>query len=601
MSPLPSSPGRSRGGLLPEARGYRRIGAVRRAQIITTYGVGSLIAIDNGSYIVGGLDDWKVTDDLSIQEPRLATMLGVDDFRLPPAPPESGSDGIKVHRFPVWYSCPGCGRLAPFREFNSPKGKNVCAECDEELTPSRFIAACANGHVTEFPYRAWVHRVPDGHTNSCQGALSIRTAGTTASLRSVLISCECGKTVSMEGSFRRNALSSLKIRCYGDRPWLGQRDSVECTEQLRTLQRGSSAAWYAVVRSAISIPPWSEGIHRVVGPYLSRLVGRSDSEIASFLDIQRVLANTNYTTQDVLRIVRDAEESDGDQGPALDWPRFLREEYQQLHSHTPERDRQQHFVCEPPTGDTEPLRRHGISKSMLVHRLREVRALPSFTRITGPDDDNDKKRMAPLSVTKKSWLPAIEVIGEGVFLDLTGERLTTWEAETDVIDRANVIRTNHLAELSERSGTRVTDSFVTPRYLLLHTLAHALINEWSLDAGYPAASLRERLYIDDTMAGILIYTATSDSAGSLGGVVAQGEPASLVHSLEAALERCRWCSADPLCMESGPAGSGALNRAACHSCVMLPETSCETNNRFLDRALLIGGPGNAELGYFNRL
>jgi hypothetical protein len=120
-----------------------------------------------------------------------------------------------------------------------------------------------------------------------------------------------------------------------------------------------------------------------------------------------------------------------------------------------------------------------------------------------------------------------------------------------------------------------------------------LINEWSLDGGYPAAALRERLYAYENMAGVLIYTATSDSAGSLGGLVAQGEIDSLASSLPAAFERAGWCSNDPLCMESEASGADSVNLAACHACVLLPETSCETNNSFLDRALLVstGVPG----------
>jgi hypothetical protein len=127
-----------------------------------------------------------------------------------------------------------------------------------------------------------------------------------------------------------------------------------------------------------------------------------------------------------------------------------------------------------------------------------------------------------------------------------------------------------------------------------------LINEWSLNGGYPTAALRERLYADQDMAGVLIYTATSDSAGSLGGLVAQGEIESLASALPAAFDRVGWCSNDPLCMESEASGADSLNLAACHACVLLPETSCETNNSFLDRALLVATPsaGGAP-GYFS--
>jgi hypothetical protein len=124
--------------------------------------------------------------------------------------------------------------------------------------------------------------------------------------------------------------------------------------------------------------------------------------------------------------------------------------------------------------------------------------------------------------------------------------------------------------------------------VLVHTLAHVLIDQWSLECGYPAASLRERLYVNDEMAALLIYTATSDSAGSLGGVVGMAKGGKFARSFNLALERATWCSNDPLCMESGATGVNARNLGACHACVLLPETSCELENSLLDRGLLIG-------------
>jgi hypothetical protein len=136
---------------------------------------------------------------------------------------------------------------------------------------------------------------------------------------------------------------------------------------------------------------------------------------------------------------------------------------------------------------------------------------------------------------------------------------------------------------------------------MLHTLAHVLINQWALDCGYPAASLRERLYISDTMAGLILYTATSDSAGSLGGVIAQAQAEILDDSLRESVARASWCSADPLCIETTAAGVDALNLAACHACVLLPEVSCEEMNLFLDRGLLTGTPEAPEVGFFREL
>jgi hypothetical protein len=131
------------------------------------------------------------------------------------------------------------------------------------------------------------------------------------------------------------------------------------------------------------------------------------------------------------------------------------------------------------------------------------------------------------------------------------------------------------------------------RYVLLHSIAHLLINELALECGYGAASLRERIYSSsgedgsDPMAGFLIYTAAADSEGTLGGLVSMAKPDTFGRVLERAIGRAQLCSSDPLCAEHVPTPEDrTLHGAACHSCLFLPETSCERNNRLLDRAAL---------------
>ena len=137
---------------------------------------------------------------------------------------------------------------------------------------------------------------------------------------------------------------------------------------------------------------------------------------------------------------------------------------------------------------------------------------------------------------------------------------------------------------------------ITPRMLLVHSLSHSLINQWSLECGYPAAALRERLYVSDAMAGILIYTATTDSAGSLGGVISLAETNRLAATFVGAVQTAGWCSSDPLCIEAVAAGVDSLNLAACHACLLLPEVSCEHSNVFLDRVMLVGTAGQSRTG-----
>ena len=152
----------------------------------------------------------------------------------------------------------------------------------------------------------------------------------------------------------------------------------------------------------------------------------------------------------------------------------------------------------------------------------------------------------------------------------------------------------------------VADRAWASRYLLVHSLAHVLINQFVFECGYSTASLRERLYIsadaNAPMAGILIYTAAGDSEGTLGGLVRLGRQERLGPVVRRALSRASWCSADPVCSENlGGQGSRLANLAACHACVLLPETSCETVNQGLDRAMIVGTADNREPGWMAEL
>ena len=224
--------------------------------------------------------------------------------------------------------------------------------------------------------------------------------------------------------------------------------------------------------------------------------------------------------------------------------------------------------------------------------------MSSFGRLFPPMPEDPAEFRAPLYEVNPGWLPGIEVSGEGLFLRLREQDLASWELRANVRHRARRIDDNFVARLA-RQGLKPTRA-VTPRFILAHTLAHALIGQFSLDSGYPAAALRERIYVGENMAGLLIYTATSDSAGSFGGLIAQADGGKLDIALGEALARISWCSGDPLCVESDASGTDSLNLAACHACVLLPEVSCEEFNVFLDRALVVGSPSDPSLGYFSR-
>ncbi|NUS29289.1 MAG: DUF1998 domain-containing protein [Streptomyces sp.] len=613
MTPPPARRRRTGTDSAAPARNLPRRGTVRRAQAITTYGVGSLVAVDQESFIVSGLDGadehWSSDESPRIHEQRLARLLRVQHFRLPPASEDTSRDGIRVRRFPLMHSCPECNDLRRHRDFNPPAGRSVCGTCEADLVPSRFVVACEAGHLDDFPYWHWVHRASGGGATTagqCGGTLKMRTSGRSSSLRSILVSCTCGvPEVSMEGSFRKSALKDLGLRCRGTRPWLGTSAPAQvCAMTPRTLQRGSSAVWQPVLKSALSIPPWSDGRADPLAEHWPRLRELKSEDVPGALKF--LFGDDSPVPVDEVLALLDAEREEdpsGDDEPTFDHRyRALRnKEYERLRAGNDEREhsRKEQFICETPLGDPSVLRPLGVSGPMLVKKLREVRALKAFTRLADPDSTTELHEVL-LSDTPPQWLPAMEVRGEGVFLRLDEERLDSWEKAVSVAARVERMRSAHQRVLEQRATDpgRVPPSPATPRMVLLHTLAHVLINEWSLESGYPAAALRERLYAADDMAGVLVYTATSDSAGSLGGLVAQGEPDLLDRTIRSAVRRAEWCSSDPLCVESEASGTGGTNLAACHACVMLPETSCEHNNILLDRALLVGTPEDPYVGFF---
>jgi hypothetical protein len=249
-----------------------------------------------------------------------------------------------------------------------------------------------------------------------------------------------------------------------------------------------------------------------------------------------------------------------------------------------------------------------------VSRLREVRALAGFSRIDPyPVSAEQVPKaiidgfVAAISKTPRTWLPAAEIRGEGLFLRFRNEAVDAWINENPGTTR----RIGVLDAISDRMAAErgYTRSYrITPRLLLVHSFAHALIRQISIECGYSSSALRERLYVAETsdtapaMNGVLVYTGSPDSEGSLGGLVRLAEPALLELIVKRTIANARWCGSDPVCLETEPAQSGdRVGGAACHCCLLVPETACEKFNRELDRTMLVGSPDQGFAGFFDAL
>lgn len=567
----------------------------RRTQLVSTYGVGALFPARDESFMILGLDDWNEDLCKEIPEPRLARSLGVQTFRHPPSGSYKNRD-VPVIRFPEMHYCPKCRRL-DFHNTFCAWDANVCEDCSRQLTPSRFVVSCANGHIDEFPYSRWLHQGSFDTTKKHR--LSLRTRGESSSLSDIVISCSCGVTSrSMAGSFGRNALVGV-AKCSGRRPWLNGAEPETCSEVPRTMQRGSSSVWFPAVRSAISIPPWSDKVHKLVGKHWAILEHIPVENLRPALAGLAQSAPQGASMDDLVAAVLQRKGLLGDDEKITE--QDLRDdEFKALYDGFPESSSHQQFVSLP-VSDLPEEARKVVERVCQVSRLREVRALHGFSRVAPSEGEGSGavSAVAPLALHRTNWLPAVEVHGEGIFMNFDDDAIGEWAESAFVVERTAALQAALDLKAAETGAPEVQAS---AKRMLLHTLSHVLIQELALDAGYPAASLRERLYTNEDQAGILIYTASADSAGSLGGLSAQADGDRLWSVLRSGIERAAWCSTDPVCIESTSGGKDALNLAACHACLLVPETSCELANTYLDRALLVGTPDSGyEGGFFSNL
>lgn len=594
----------------------KEVGTIRKSQTVSTFGPGAIIDLPNFSGIVSGIDFWKfndnrIDDDIKIREHNLENKWGVDYFLQAQGDSGENADNkkmcISVFRFPETYYCPNCHQLDSYKNIskNKDSDKLFCNNCGSYLIPSRFIIACPNGHLDEFPYSWWVHRGEKGDCNSKN--LTLEYSGKTGGLAGITIKCEtCGATANMSGVMSSSALAGYK--CHAHTPWEGDKGidaqyDGKCSAACRTLQRGANNVYYPKIDSALTIPPWSSAAMEFLnkkGNYFKGLFWptinmdgintfwldngyKFNCGEADFIDLASKFFNNNIGNSNIL---------DND---------IIENEYRAL--------------CGPRKNEklfqTEKQIVPSILSALLdditiVHRLREVQVLYGFNRIKPVNDQDEKglydRKFSPLYDTRRkiNWLPCNELFGEGIFVKFNEKEIENWENE-------NYAR-------YEKLNNRISETYLennmlsekSCRFILLHTFAHLFIREIAGRCGYMTASIKEKIYStindsDVSMCGVLIYTASTDTDGSLGGLSRQGETKRFEEIIISLLENASWCSNDPLCIEANSQGYSGLNLAACHACTLLPETSCVMSNCLLDRAAIVGTPENEKLGFFKNI
>lgn len=523
--------------------------AIRKGQLITTFGPGALYVDERGvSMLISGIDHWfgrgsKQIDECKLEDDRLATRLGVDHFRLPPEHVETEDARRKplpAFRFPAWHVCGSCNRLQRI----SPLVRKT-PDCEQEgckgrLHQVRFVAACSHGHIHDFPWREWVHKQVNV---SCRKPM--RLTGSGGSLASLWVSCECGVDVKRslagitrfedkrEGS-RSELTDSLapgeSFTCDGSMPWLGSAFKEEggCGRPLVGILRQATNLHFPRLVSSLKIPvEAAEGLVEVVDilessiskkarPWLkAQLEDEEDHD--ELLQELRDRGGPRILDFDSQTLLKAAGCVLGDGGE-------VKQESVPGDSEETAHRRQERNILISDV-DRTPIRSWSLNMQRFeqnsfnlffstvsrVERLTETRALQGFDRLvsgqrsSGPGYYPTICRNIPEKL-KNRWFPALRVYGEGIYVELDEKRLSEWES------RNEDWLSKRISGLRDRAHDNPIINFdveiISPRYILVHTLSHILINSLIFECGYSTASLRERLYVssepDAPMTGVLI-------------------------------------------------------------------------------------------------
>jgi hypothetical protein len=584
-------------------------GTVRQSQVITGFGPGALMDLVDHAVLVGGLDFWsydKAKGLPVIHEPRLRDAIAarLDDaerslsveraFRAPPVGDDQEPtkfSGIQVLQFPSWVVCqnPECRALVRSTGLDTKGGRHyhACTGGKPSLAvPVRFVGACKNGHVSDFPWIYFAHR----ESEVC-GAVSLRLLeGASGDFSEVRVVCRCGASQGLSTAL----VAEGNPPCPGEQPWLGKEGKEPCGERLRLLVRTASNAYFAQVVSALSIPEKGNELDGVVQRLWNYLI-KVDSEDKLAL-VREMMPEveaglSGYSNSETFTAIAGRREG---KAPARKPLRSA--EFEQLVASPREAGGELPGENEDFFARTAVLRGlpAGVKQVVLAAKLREVRAQIGFTRLEPATANLQGEydlgvRSAPLGLDT-DWLPASEIRGEGVFVRLDESAVCAWEARRAVKERGEALLAGYEAWAA---GYESPPPFPGTRFYMLHSLAHLLISAISLECGYAASAIRERIYCapsddDPEMAAILLTTGSAGSEGTLGGLVEQGRNLEL--HLRRAYDLGVLCSNDPVCADHSPREDHAeryLEGAACHGCLYIAECSCERFNRYLDRALVV--------------
>lgn len=615
--------------------------SVRASQSVLQYGVGNIVDFPEQTLMTAAPKYWK-DQVVKKHDGRLEKLLHVTHFGMPGSKDQNCPRGISYVRFPEWYFCPKCRRFMPlskwYKEYKSKAPsksleydefmvKNLrCYECRQSLVITRIITVCPNGHIDDFPWVEWTHcKNLKGAKSVCDDPVLKFTTSLSGSegLEGLTLTCtKCGAKATLRDAFTKNIFKTLykdyngkyDFTCKGKHPWKNIKEICEynnekCFPEVR--QRGASSIYFPITASSLVIPPYSD--------ILQKKIENSKAFEEGCIGIKAIKDNKyipddkkDEAIRDEIKTISQKIADEISIGVPVDQIRKILEQRWMTQEETTYTTDSYEYRSEEYSalsgqitikGDDNDFSREStniseyklpyITNISLIHKVREVQALLGYSRMYPVESMNSKNSKAkPVSIRDKDmdWYPAYEVRGEGIFIEFDNNYLEKWLSNSAFVnERITKLTGNFANSFFGKERTKV----YTSKFLLLHTISHLLIKQLSFECGYGIASLKERIYCSKAneqkkMAGILIYTASGDSEGTLGGLVRQGRSDTFPGLFKKALQTALTCSNDPVCSCSNGQGRDSLNLAACYSCALIPETSCEEFNTFLDRGIVVG-------------
>lgn len=587
----------------------KRLIPVRLSHLLSHCSVGAVVRGPDYLLVVKDIREWTNPEGFPVGRvipyvEQVKAAMGIEsELREPPIAANSlkgvKGDCVPADIFPAWMRClnPRCGALhyKPWRADDI--FSLTCRICNKgKLEQVPWVLAHEDGHLADVPWHFIAHKnATSPEQKNCKRTWDhpylqlIKHGPGNMELR-------CNTCNAVNKFDPRDHIPFKENR----QPWL--RDSADLSDKLaEIIEVNDTRLHMALTQNALVIPPESR-VRK--GSVVDRLYASSDklrklklakNDLQKRQALRIIVQEFQCTLEELEAAIEELEKGYPLYGKEITKGLLLESEYDALTDAIPDLSDDEDFVPRHLTAQWQEMSLNLPPNSQLsvisklidavvsVERLKEIMVLEGFQRLSREDG----AVVSPDIVGGTNWLPALELYGEGLFITFSEAVLKKWELQDAAIKRAKELNNRFLA-----SDYRFTELVVSPRFLFLHTLSHMLIKELESQAGYPAASLKERIYCSTTfekpMAGILIYIAVPDVVGSLGGLAEQARPQRLLALLSRVFSKAEWCSFDPVCSEHQGQGPGLLNKAACHACALIPEPSCAHGNMLLDRLFVRG-------------